>query len=186
MRVEVKKLPHYPEEHVSDAMLLQPAKEGDAGADLYLAEDVTIAPGGRVLAKTGIAIAVPAGYEAQVRPRSGRALKEGLTVLNTPGTIDAGYRGEVGVILFNSNPSVDQQTIDRLIDSLDGHTEPGKVQDAFDATISQNTLRIARGERIAQIVFAKFERPSVEIVPDLSSTDRGAGGFGSTGTTAPV
>jgi dUTP pyrophosphatase len=124
------------------------ATPGAAGADLAAAEDATIAPGGVHAVATGIAIAIPEGYEGQVRPRSGLALKHGVTVLNAPGTIDADYRGEVKVILINHGP------------------EPFKV---------------ARGDRIAQLVVAavapaRFER--VDVLPDSA---RGEGGFGSTG-----
>ena len=102
----------------------------------------------RALVHTGLAIALPAGYEAQVRPRSGLALKKGITVLNTPGTIDADYRGEICVILTNFGT------------------------EWFD---------IEPGDRIAQMVIAKHERAEFEDVPELSTTARGAGGFGSTG-----
>jgi len=84
-----------------DAIMPAYAREGDAGMDLCSVDDLTIAPGARALVHTGLVMALPPGYEAQVRPRSGLALKHGVTVLNTPGTIDAGYRGEVGVVLVN-------------------------------------------------------------------------------------
>jgi len=102
----------------------------------------------RVLIKTGLFLEIPAGFEAQVRPRSGLALKKGITVLNAPGTIDADYRGEVGVILIN---------------------------------LSQEDFVIEDGERIAQLVFAKFEQAQWKETESLSDTDRGEGGFGSTG-----
>jgi dUTP pyrophosphatase len=123
-----------------------------AGLDLLAAvpEDapVILSPGQRVLVPTGLTIALPPGYEAQVRPRSGLAAKHGVTVLNTPGTIDADYRGEIAVILIN-------------------HGEA--------------PFSIRRGERIAQMVVASVVR--AELVPGatLSATDRGSGGFGSTG-----
>lgn len=121
-----------------------------AGVDLQanLDEPITLAPSERALIKTGLFIALPVGYEAQVRPRSGLALKHGITVLNTPGTIDADYRGEVGVILINLG------------------NEPFVIQD---------------GERIAQLVVAKHESINWQMVQDLTQTERGAGGFGSTG-----
>jgi dUTP pyrophosphatase len=100
------------------------------------------------LVQTGLFLEIPVGYEAQVRPRSGLALKKGITVLNTPGTIDADYRGEIGVILVN---------------------------------ISNQPFVINDGERIAQLVFAKVEQSEFLEVEELSSTERGAGGFGSTG-----
>jgi dUTP pyrophosphatase len=121
-----------------------------AGMDLRanLTEPVTIAPLCRMIIKTGLFIELPLGYEAQVRPRSGLALKKGITVLNSPGTIDADYRGEIGVILVNLS------------------------NDFFD---------IENGERIAQMVIAKHERAEWLEVKELSETDRGEGGFGSTG-----
>jgi dUTP pyrophosphatase len=121
-----------------------------AGMDLYanLDESITLAPMGRALVKTGLFIALPEGYEAQVRPRSGLAYKKGITVLNSPGTIDADYRGEVGVILVNLS------------------TENFVVED---------------GERVAQMVIAQYAKAEWAEVELLSETDRGAGGFGSTG-----
>ncbi len=121
-----------------------------AGMDLRanIENNVTIPPLGRVIIKTGLFIEIPIGYEAQVRPRSGLAIKKGITVLNSPGTIDADYRGEIGVILVNLS------------------------NDFFD---------IENGERIAQLVIAKHERADWIEVQELSSTDRGEGGFGSTG-----
>jgi dUTP pyrophosphatase len=125
---------------------------GDAaGADLVAALEapLTLAPGERKDVPTGIAMALPPGWEAQVRPRSGLALRHGLTVLNSPGTIDADYRGEVRVILAN---------------------------------LGSAAVTIARGERIAQIVVAPVSRADWQVVEELPTTVRGAGGFGSTGT----
>ena len=121
-----------------------------AGMDLRtsITEPVTLQPLQRHLFSTGLFIELPEGYEAQVRPRSGLALKHGITVLNTPGTIDADYRGEVGVILVN---------------------------------LSSEPFTIEPGERIAQMVVARHERVEWEEVAELSETDRGAGGWGSTG-----
>lgn len=121
-----------------------------AGMDLtaYLEEDITLKPLERKLIPTGLYIELPAGYEAQVRPRSGLALKHGLTVLNTPGTIDADYRGEIRVILIN---------------------------------LSAEDFVIRNGERIAQMVIAKHETAEIEEVEILGETERGEGGFGSTG-----
>ncbi|MES0812401.1 dUTP diphosphatase [Roseibium sp. SCPC15] len=121
-----------------------------AGLDLQAAVEssVTLAPGERTLVPTGLAMALPAGFEAQVRPRSGLAAKHGVTVLNTPGTIDADYRGEVKVILINLG------------------TEP---------------FEITRGERIAQMVVAPVLQADIREVATLSDTERGSGGFGSTG-----
>jgi len=124
--------------------------EGSAGADVkaLLNEPVVIEPGERTLIPTGIALELPIGYEAQVRPRSGLAAKSGLTVLNTPGTIDSDYRGEITVILINHG------------------SEPAIVQN---------------GDRIAQLVIAPVVQASFSLTHELNSTERGSGGFGSTG-----
>jgi len=121
-----------------------------AGMDLRanLDAELSIKPLERVLVPTGIFIELPVGYEAQVRPRSGLAYKKGVGVVNSPGTIDADYRGEIKVILIN---------------------------------LSNEHLVIEDGERVAQMVIAKHERAEWELVSELSETDRGAGGFGSTG-----
>ena len=126
------------------------ATEGAAGADIsaYLSAPVTLRPGEYKAIPTGLFMEIPEGYEVQVRPRSGLALKHGITVLNAPGTIDSDYRGEVKVILINH---------------------------------SSEAFTIQNGDRIAQIVVARVHRlPFVE-VDDLSATERGEGGFGSTG-----
>ena len=141
MTVAFKKL-------VAEAQLPSYAHKGDAGMDLRSAVDIEIAPGARALVKTGLAMALPEGYEAQVRPRSGLALKQGVTVLNTPGTIDEGYRGEVGVILFNTGDA---------------------------------PFKVSVGDKIAQMVIAPVTRAEVVEVLELDGTERGAGGFGSTG-----
>ena len=121
---------------------------GSAGMDIRSATDMVIASGARALVPTGFAVAVPAGYEVQVRPRSGLALKNGISLPNTPGTIDSDYRGELGVILINHG---------------------------------SDDFRIARGDRIAQIVAAPVQRAKMVLVKELKTTARGAGGFGSTG-----
>lgn len=143
IRVEVKRLPH-------GAGLPLPAyaTSGAAGMDVVSAEDVTIAPGARHAVATGVALAIPAGYEIQVRPRSGLALKHGITVPNTPGTIDSDYRGELKVILINLGP------------------EP---------------FAIVRGDRVAQLVLAPVVQAAWDEVAELDATERGEGGFGSTG-----
>jgi dUTP pyrophosphatase len=131
-----------------------PAYKSELAAGLDLAAavgegaEVTLAPGERALVPTGIALELPAGFEAQVRPRSGLAHRHGVTVLNTPGTIDADYRGEIQVILIN---------------------------------LGQEAFRIARGERIAQLVIAPVVTAVLERAENLSATERNAGGFGSTG-----
>ncbi len=130
-------LPRYQSEHA-------------AGMDLLAALDheQILAPGERALVSTGIALAIPVGYEGQVRPRSGLAIREGIAMLNAPGTIDADYRGTVRLVLVNHGPV---------------------------------PVTIRRGERLAQLVFARVERASLELVDELPGTARGEGGFGSTG-----
>lgn len=134
----------------SNNKLPEYATSMSAGFDLRanLEEPVTLKAGDRMLIGTGLFIALEPGYEAQVRPRSGLALKKGITVLNAPGTVDADYRGEVGVILYNA---------------------------------SKEDFVIEPGERIAQMVIAKYEQISWEQVETLDETERGAGGYGHTG-----
>jgi dUTP pyrophosphatase len=131
-----------------EAQLPAYAHPGDAGMDVRSIENVTLSPGARALVRTGLVLELPPDAEAQVRPRSGLALKHGVTVLNTPGTIDAGYRGEVGVILINLG------------------AEPFKVE---------------KGMKIAQLVVAPVAQAEIVEVSAVDATDRGAGGFGSTG-----
>jgi dUTP pyrophosphatase len=123
---------------------------GASGMDVRanLTESITIEPIGRALIKTGLFLEMEIGMECQVRPRSGLALKKGITVLNTPGTVDADYRGEVGVILVN---------------------------------LSNETITIEDGERVAQLVFCKVEQVQLNEVSELNESTRGIGGFGSTG-----
>jgi dUTP pyrophosphatase len=139
-----------PVQNNTDFELPQYATAASAGVDLKAAikEAITLAPLERSIIPTGLKIALPEGYEAQVRPRSGLAAKHGITVLNSPGTIDADYRGEIGVILVN---------------------------------LSQTSFTIQPEERIAQLVVAKYEQIQWEETEELSQTNRGAGGFGSTG-----
>ncbi len=144
-RVRFRRLPTNP-----DLPLPERASEHAAGYDVRSAEEpVTLQPGEIRLVATGLVMELPEGVECQVRPRSGLALKHGITLPNSPGTIDPDYRGELRVIMQNLGP------------------EP---------------VTLARGERIAQLVFARFETPVVELAEELSSTTRGEGGFGSTGT----
>ena len=141
MRLKVKRLS-------PAAILHSRAHPGDAGLDLFTAIDLEIPPGETRLVKTGIAVKLPGGTEAQVRPRSGLALKHSVTVLNTPGTIDEGYRGEVGVILVNHG------------------------RDAF---------AVRQGMKVAQLVVQPTLAVDVEEATHLDDTERGSGGFGSTG-----
>lgn len=124
------------------------ATSAAAGLDLRADQTTALRPGERALVPTGLAIAIPPGYEGQVRPRSGLALRNGITCLNSPGTIDADYRGEVCVILVN---------------------------------LGQESVELARGERIAQLVVAPVSRAELVQVNELQGTTRGAGGFGHTG-----
>jgi len=125
------------------------AHDGDAGLDLLSAEGCELGPGERRAIPTGIAVAIPEGYAGFVHARSGRALREGLGVANGPGLIDAGYRGEIKVIVVNLDPS--------------------------------ETIKIERGDKIAQLVIQRVERADLEEVAELPETTRGSGGFGSTG-----
>jgi dUTP pyrophosphatase len=125
------------------------ATPGSAGYDVASADDGTLAPLERRLFRTGLAIAIPRGFECQIRPRSGLALKHGITLPNSPATIDSDYRGEVMVALVNLGTEV---------------------------------FRVARGMRIAQLVFARVEQAAWRELAELPETSRGVGGFGSTGT----
>lgn len=133
-----------------DASLPTYATAGDAGADLVANETVVLqAGGGRALVGTGLAIAIPAGYAGFVQPRSGLALRHGVTCLNTPGLIDAGYRGELKVLMVNTDPDLD--------------------------------FEVVKGERIAQLVLQRVEEAAFVISETLPPSERGTGGFGSTG-----
>ena len=148
VKVEIRQLPH------GEGLALPAYQSVDAaGLDLLAAVPVesplSLAPGKYAMVPTGLAIALPPGFEAQVRPRSGLAAKHGVTVLNSPGTIDADYRGEISVILINHGAA---------------------------------PFRIRRGERIAQMVIAPVARAQLVAAVSLSTTDRGSGGFGSTGS----
>jgi dUTP pyrophosphatase len=135
----------------ADLELPAHANSGDAGVDLRASDDLTIAAGGgRALVPTGLSIAIPDGFAGFVHPRSGLAYKHGVTVLNTPGLIDSGYRGELKVLLINTDPETD--------------------------------FHVVRGERIAQLVIQAYEQVNFVEVDDLADSERGLGGFGSTGT----
>ncbi|MEY4105530.1 MAG: hypothetical protein RLZZ478_893 [Actinomycetota bacterium] len=125
------------------------AKPGDAGLDLRSRVDMKLEPGMRALVPTGLAIAIPEGYVGLVHPRSGLAIKNGISMVNTPGTIDSGYRGEIAVILINHD--------------------------------REETFEIKRGDRIAQLVIQQVEIAELVAVEELPTSQRGAGGFGSSG-----
>ncbi len=150
MKVGIKKLPNG-----ADLPLPHYATPGSAGLDLLAATDseIALAPGARLAVPTGIAIELPLGVEAQVRPRSGLALNHGITCLNAPGTIDSDYRGEIKAILINHSDTV---------------------------------FKITRGMKIAQMVIARHEQAELVEVEALGESERGAGGFGSTGMTVKV
>ena len=150
MKVGIKKLPNG-----ADLPLPHYATPGSVGLDLLAATDseIALAPGARLAVPTGIAIELPLGVEAQVRPRSGLALNHGITCLNAPGTIDSDYRGEIKAILINHSDTV---------------------------------FKITRGMKIAQMVIARHEQAELVEVEVLGESERGAGGFGSTGMTVKV
>lgn len=141
MKIKVKKLKE-------DAVIPHYAHEGDAGMDVYSVADEMIEPGEIKLIPTGLSFELPRGIEMQVRPKSGLAIKHGITLTNSPGTLDSGYRGELKVILQNE----------------------GKRQ-----------YKVKKGEKVAQIVLARYEEVEFEESDELMETSRGAGGFGSTG-----
>jgi dUTP pyrophosphatase len=132
-----------------DARMPEAARRGDVAYDLYSSVDYELRPGERYAVPTGIAIEIPEGYEGQVRPRSGLAMKEGVTVLNTPGTIDSGYRGEVKTIMIN---------------------------------LGDRPFRITKGMRISQLAIRLVPMVEFVEVDEISDTERGENGFGSTGT----
>lgn len=133
----------------NDVTIPSYAYPGDAGMDLRAIEHVTLAPFERALVSTGLAVAIPEGYAGFVQPRSGLAIKQGVTVLNTPGLIDSHYRGELKVALINLDPN--------------------------------NTFEVNPGDRIAQLVIQKVESVAWNVVDSLDETERGEGGFGSSG-----
>ncbi len=125
------------------------ARTGDAALDLLAAEDVSLQPGERALVRTGVAVAIPEGHAGFVHARSGRAAREGLALINGPGVIDSGYRGEIKAIVVNLDPS--------------------------------SPIHIKRGEKVAQLVVQPVERVQLDVVPELPASERGEGGFGSSG-----
>ncbi len=141
MKLKIKKL-------TSNAIVPKYARRGDAGMDLYAIEHRLIPVGQSRIINTAIAIELPEGYEAQIRSKSGLAAKHGIAVLNSPGTIDCGYRGEIKVILINHGSS---------------------------------PYQVVAGLKIAQLVIAKVENADIEVVEELSTSERGCGGLGSTG-----
>lgn len=131
------------------ALLPSRAYEGDAGLDLYALEPAALGPGERASIRTGIAVEIPDGQAGLVLPRSGLAARHGISLVNAPGLIDAGYRGEIQVLLLNTDPA--------------------------------DTFTLKAGDRIAQLVLVRIEAPDVLEVDELAGSERGAGGFGSSG-----
>ncbi len=181
---------------------LRQAHPGDAGMDLYATTDVVIPPGERALVPVGLKFALPilgidnddesgimrfameAGLQLEVRPKSGLALKLGLTLLNTPGTVDSGYRGEVAVILYNANHEVTASVLDTLVDVLTQTKQVQALESAIRTAPSSSTITIKRGQKIAQAVFTQYIIPEIQVLPtgvNVPDSVRGVGGFGSTG-----
>lgn len=158
-----------------------PATEGDAGVDLYAAADVILRPGKRRIIPTGIALALPPGRKGLIQAKSGLAAKKGLMVVNGPGLIDEGFRGELGVILYNSNPVVTENFVDTLLDVLSGGAGHDDLTDQFDLDSHEHTIHIRKGDKIAQFVIGVYERPQPLVVKELPPSARGTAGFGSTG-----
>lgn len=131
-----------------DAVIPSYATPGDSGMDLHTVEEIVLEPMHRAMVPTGLKIALPHGYESQIRPKSGLAIKQGISIVNTPGTIDAEYRGEYMVLLIN---------------------------------YGSKTVKIEKGQKIAQLMIKKIEQAKIQVVDTLDKTRRGSGGFGSTG-----
>lgn len=174
-----------------DAVIPTQAHANDAGFDLYAVEDTVIEPGETVLIKTGIAVQLPPGYELQVRPRSGISLKTKLRVANAPGTVDASFTGEVGIIIDNiSDSDVEEIGYRRVYGYIDGtftETKRGETYDTNEDETTRNiipntTYIIRRGDRIAQAVIQRLPAVTFAEVDELDETERGSDGYGSTGT----
>lgn len=169
-----------------DAVIPKYAHEFDSGFDLVAVEDVIIEPGETKLVPTGWAMQIPPGYELQIRPRSGISLKTKLRIANAPGTIDAPYRGEIGVIVDNiaeCKKYVDGafETVDGRIYLEDGGDTIDKIPDDY---LADGSYIIRKGDRIAQAVLAKVPQAVFELVEELDDSERGEGGFGSSGVRA--
>lgn len=165
-QVKIKKLHE-------DAVIPKYARAMDAGFDLVAVEDALIAPGQSAKVPTGLAFALPEGFELQIRPRSGISAKTKLRLSNAPGTVDAGYRGEVCVLIDNiRTPSNEMGKV-----CLDA----GDKSVSVDQEVDKNSYLIKKGDRIAQGVIAIVPIAQFEVVDELDETERGAGGFGSSG-----
>ena len=194
IRIQIARLPH------GDGLPLPSyATPGAAGMDVVAAEDLDLAPGQRHAVATGFRLAIPDGYEIQVRPRSGLAFKHGISVPNTPGTIDSDYRGELKILLINhgAEPFAIPQGFEIQVRPRSGlafkhgisvPNTPGTIDSDYRGELKvllinhgTEPFAIRRGERIAQLVPAAVTLADFDEVADLDDTDRGAGGFGSTG-----
>jgi dUTP pyrophosphatase len=158
-----------------DAVIPKYAHEFDAGFDLVAIEDTIIEPGETKLVRTGLAMSLPPNYELQIRPRSGISLKTKLRIANSPGTVDAGFRGEIGVIVDNIAPKTDYMT--PIVRQIDGK----EIDYDEDETFAWGTYIIRKGDRIAQGVIKPVEQAHFVEVDELDETERGANGFGSSG-----
>jgi dUTP pyrophosphatase len=166
-----------------DAAVPAYARPGDAGFDLVAVEDTIIQPGETKLVRTGLAVALPTGYELQVRPRSGISLKTKLRVSNAPGTVDSGYRGEICVLIDNiATPQYSLEEGQLQIVRTREVTTLQNQREAIDTACASGSYLIRKGDRIAQGVIAEVPQASFELVQELDETVRGAGGFGSSGT----
>lgn len=173
----------------NDAVIPKYTRDGDAGFDLVAVEDVIIEPGETKLVKTGVAMAIPEGYELQVRPRSGVSLKTKLRISNSPGTIDSNYRGEIGVIIDNLfETSQGHDTDDNGVTEfypIKGETYDIENEAATDISFNLYThgsYIIRKGERIAQGVLKQVPIANFQVVDELDDTVRGTDGYGSSGT----
>ena len=163
-----------------DAKIPTYANSTDAGMDVYALEDITIKPGETVLVKTGLKVAIPVGYEIQVRPKSGRALKTKMRVANSPGTIDSGYRDEIGIIIDNIEPPIKDITYDFV-----EHPENSMVAPTIKITsiLHGSDMFITKGEKFAQLVLSEKPKAAFYEVDSVSKIENDGrnGGFGSTG-----
>lgn len=152
----------------NDAVMPKYARPGDAGMDVFAAENCIIGPGQTAVIPTGLKLAIPEGYEIQVRPRSGLSLKTPLRIANSPGTVDSGYRDELGIIISNQSSA--------------GDSNPGEIFSLKESKNKNGAYKISKGDRIAQIVLHAVPRMVFKVVDSVADIggDRG-GGFGSTG-----
>ncbi|MFC8686355.1 dUTP diphosphatase [Brevibacillus porteri] len=185
VNVKIKKLHQ-------DAVIPKYAREFDSGFDLVAIEDVIIEPGQSVKVPTGLAMALPQGYELQVRPRSGISDKTKLRISNAPGTCDAGYRGEVCVLIDNITQLIPTSATDGrvwydatfMLTGVDGEATDYVPEGTNESSFYNSTYVIRKGDRIAQGVLAAVPIAQFEVVDELDETERGADGFGSSGVRA--